>query len=727
MILKQCSSKEGFDSSSEDEYLDQFKTKFRTLDYYEGLNKEEEKKQYNSQAVQQQYRNLTLNVPELKYNNSTIFLGQPFYNTQQIHRLIENKEYSNDFEFQPQILRPFLGMLKQGIQFNSSFESGNLDRVDQISNEEYNLFMRIDTNSIGHSNWFYFKTTNNQLNKIKFNICNFTKPQSLYTKGMKPYILSKKGSQKYFTQQGEFIRYQQVGELYVLSFIYQYEYVDDEVEFATLPPYTYTELRRKIKKWHKKSKQYLTKHKLTTTLTGLVLPLLVITEKNSNKNKKIIIITARIHPSETCSSFMMQGVIQFLLSESFMASYLRKKQTFLIILKYRFKIIPMLNPDGVIVGNFRNGLSGVDLNRQFLETDLTLLPEVKALKNLIEDNSPQLIAYLDFHGHLVRKNIFLYGPSSNSINYDSKIFPLILQQRLESFRYKSCEFGIPKFKMGTARAFANCFIDTLCYTIEASFCGYQKGKSLKFISKDWIQAGQCIGETLFLYFNFKQINSKQLKQNQLMKTINEMSSKVEQTEAKHESDDENDSQSDAEIFEDYDNDKLACLQSQMKAELSQQNLVVINKGDSQRKRMKAQTVSRKIKIQPIFIMNKNQRKPIAYPELNIQNWEFSNKTNQSIDTKTSFQQKGIKNKIPSTFRFVSSKRATSLHGTSPINQFPQEINTTQQIQPTPPVQIPSKLNSNNFPILENTSQMSTPQYLPFITKLLKSKRIVTQS
>lgn len=48
MILKQCSSKEGFDSSSDDEYLDQFKTKCRTLDYYEGRNKEEEKKQYNS-------------------------------------------------------------------------------------------------------------------------------------------------------------------------------------------------------------------------------------------------------------------------------------------------------------------------------------------------------------------------------------------------------------------------------------------------------------------------------------------------------------------------------------------------------------------------------------------------------------------------------------------------------------------------------------------------------
>jgi len=47
---------------------------------------------------------------------------------------------------------------------------------------------------------------------------------------------------------------------------------------------------------------------------------------------------------------MMQGVINFLVSEDDKALYLRN--TFVI------KIIPMLNPDGVIVGNYRCSLMG---------------------------------------------------------------------------------------------------------------------------------------------------------------------------------------------------------------------------------------------------------------------------------------------------------------------------------------------------------------------------------
>ena len=52
---------------------------------------------------------------------------------------------------------------------------------------------------------------------------------------------------------------------------------------------------------------------------------------------------------------MMKGLIEFLVSNIKEAKQLREK--------YVFKIIPMLNPDGVIYGNYRCGLAGCDLNR----------------------------------------------------------------------------------------------------------------------------------------------------------------------------------------------------------------------------------------------------------------------------------------------------------------------------------------------------------------------------
>lgn len=71
--------------------------------------------------------------------------------------------------------------------------------------------------------------------------------------------------------------------------------------------------------------------------------------------RKAIIISSRVHPGESNSSYVMNGVLDFLVSDEEQAELLRN--TFV------FKIIPMLNPDGVIVGNYRCSLMGQDLNR----------------------------------------------------------------------------------------------------------------------------------------------------------------------------------------------------------------------------------------------------------------------------------------------------------------------------------------------------------------------------
>ena len=53
---------------------------------------------------------------------------------------------------------------------------------------------------------------------------------------------------------------------------------------------------------------------------------------------------------------MMHGVIDFLTGQSVEAGIIRDN--------FVVKVIPMLNPDGVINGNYRCNLAGNDLNRK---------------------------------------------------------------------------------------------------------------------------------------------------------------------------------------------------------------------------------------------------------------------------------------------------------------------------------------------------------------------------
>lgn len=81
------------------------------------------------------------------------------------------------------------------LSFDSDFESGNLDFVIKRSPEEYDLFLRIDSNTKGHSQWYFFGVTlkglfssqSNKPQKIRLNIMNLSKHASLYKQGMKPY------------------------------------------------------------------------------------------------------------------------------------------------------------------------------------------------------------------------------------------------------------------------------------------------------------------------------------------------------------------------------------------------------------------------------------------------------------------------------------------------------------------------------------------------------------
>ncbi len=75
------------------------------------------------------------------------------------------------------------------------------------------------------------------------------------------------------------------------------------------------------------------------------------------------------------------------------------------------QLVPMLNPDGVIVGNYRCSLAGLDLNRVWQEPTPRLQPGVAALKALMKAFTAEreVVLFCDLHGHSRKMGIFMYG------------------------------------------------------------------------------------------------------------------------------------------------------------------------------------------------------------------------------------------------------------------------------------------------------------------------------
>lgn len=108
-------------------------------------------------------------------------------------------------------------------------------------------------------------------------------------------------------------------------------------------------------------------------------------------HKKAIVITCRVHPGEPQSSHMMKGMLDHLVSDE--GIELRRN--------FVFRIVPMLNIDGVIYGNQRCSLLGVDLNRRWVSPNVFLHPTIFYAKQLVRNmhNERRVLMYCDLHGH----------------------------------------------------------------------------------------------------------------------------------------------------------------------------------------------------------------------------------------------------------------------------------------------------------------------------------------
>ena len=408
------------------------------------------------------------------------------------------------------------GNLRMAIKLNSEIEN------------EYDLIIRKDYNYEKNYSWFFFSIESDRETDIKLNLLNFTKKKIMFDEKEKIRILVYNKNDKW-TRNTYNIQYYQnnikifpptedteknisnnIGNnlnnflndkfkedeknndifkifikdkdkdkdkdkvdkedlpdnefFFTLSFCYHVNKtnINTPIYFALCFPYTYSALQEYLYKLStiKTNKHKLKFSTLNKTICGNPLDILYITNFTSSSTisaRQSIIFTARVHPGETSGSYVIESVINNLLNNS--------EESNNLLNKYIFKIIPMLNPDGVIHGHYRNNILGKDLNRMWQDPRDNVTPTIYYLKKLISINKPYF--FCDFHGHSNMPNCALYccSPPKKKKNkffnmpngmksyhfYEEKVFMRIFEEEANYYQKSGEKYNLQKSKLKSAR------------------------------------------------------------------------------------------------------------------------------------------------------------------------------------------------------------------------------------------------------------------------------------
>ncbi|TKR93062.1 hypothetical protein L596_007594 [Steinernema carpocapsae] len=436
--------------------------------------------------------------------------------------------------------------------FESRFESGNLRKAYQIGPKENNHYELVLSPDIGtnkhHFQWFYFEVSNVRKSvEYTFDIINLHKVTSMFSKGMQPVIFStanfnkdrfgwkRRGTSvcyyrnRYYTDTLYYtdeqletpetenaensegpaappaLKEKKLGQCFTLRFQMSFEDDGDVVYIAYHYPYTYTKLNETLERLVQKTRDmgdvsFRVEH-VGKTLGSNPFPLVTITAPGSPEEvskREVVFITARVHPGESNSSWMMKGALDYLTESSDQWAVAELRQ------KFVFKIVPMLNPDGVINGNHRCSLAGRDLNRVWKTPTFREFPTIFNTRAMVQYSVDVLkktpFVFVDLHGHSREKNVFIFGnnPTNSSNHADQTaeaeaeaksvyMLPEQLNKIARGFRLQQCRYNVSEKKAGSARiALWRDFKIPRCYTMESTFFAFSSNEQDKY---DGIQIG----------------------------------------------------------------------------------------------------------------------------------------------------------------------------------------------------------------------------------------------
>ena len=427
-------------------------------------------------------------------NNNNKFLKTGTFANDNNNKYLRPKTVYNE-------LKPYYTLKNKNdntLIFESRFESGNLLCAFRTEDENcYQLYLQNDTNTTGYIQWFFFRVSNTKKGrKVNFNIINMLRKTCVYNHGLKIMTYSTTAAAKenlgwhrdcynsiYYANNLFVYNNNNASKkrnLHSLSFDYEFKYDNDTVYFANCIPYFYSTLMKELNKYELDDEKYpfFYRKTLAVTLGGNDLDMFTInsmydifqngatsvvtqksqnylyiknTQENNNNNlsqvldeRKAIVIIGRQHPGETVGSYVVKACIDFLMGDSEEAKKLREV--------YVFKIVPMMNPDGVLVGNSRTSFAGCDLNRRWGKPNEVIHPEVYSTKQMITklSNQRNIAFIIDCHGHFGTFNSLFYCNYKDN-KRTCKLFPYICSKLSKIINFQQCTFAMPRYKLTTER------------------------------------------------------------------------------------------------------------------------------------------------------------------------------------------------------------------------------------------------------------------------------------
>ncbi|RHY34318.1 hypothetical protein DYB32_001293, partial [Aphanomyces invadans] len=355
-------------------------------------------------------------------------------------------------------------VLVDGLTFSSTFDSGNMLSVDrgrdlESGGCEYVVTAAPDAPKpdtppeapLPPTSWFHFSISGASAGQeISLQVVNLIKHSALYDHDMRPVVRSLPSQKKWerltyqVLKDGQFsIRFTlpvaKGGDTQFVAFCYPYSYTDLQRQLRRLDA-DFSTFDHDMKKSAAARSRYRTtsqpiyyhRETLVHSLDGRKVDLITISSLDNImdereemlpdlfpdhpivprphqfQNKRVVFVTARVHPAETPSSFVLDGVLNFLLKDDPRAHKLLKECV--------FKIIPMLNPDGTT--SIERTIDGCGTHSK-------------------------LALHIDLHAHAAKRGCFIYGNRYKSLNDQaaSQVYPKLIGLNSVYFEYDQCNFS----------------------------------------------------------------------------------------------------------------------------------------------------------------------------------------------------------------------------------------------------------------------------------------------